>query len=99
MLGRSFGFVETLQSTVVAFVQAPRFFDRKPLLFEAVENGPESADGALQDGCVCDVENESAFFEQASGFAGFFEAFFGEVDVGPPCKSIFFIPSALAVAK
>ena len=93
-----FAFVQALESAVMAFVEAPVFFDGDPDKVEFLEDGPERVEGAFEDGGVGDVEREAFVFEEFTGGFGFGAAFIAEFDVGPAGESVFFIPGAFAVA-
>ena len=97
-LGRCFGFIETLESSIMTLIEAPVFFHRDPELVEFRENAPERVESAFENGNVGDIEAESFFFEEFAGGLGFGATFVAEFDVVPTSEAVFFIPGAFAVA-
>ena len=98
VFGGGFGLVQTLEGAVMAFVEAPVFFDRDSDEVEFLEDGPEGVERALQERGVGDVEREPLFFEKLAGGFGFQAALVAEVDVGPAGEAVFVVPGAFAVA-
>jgi hypothetical protein len=64
-------FVEALKRTVGAFIEVPIANDGNPHQVHLVEDDPERADGALEDGCVGEVEFEALGLEQLPCLGGF----------------------------
>ena len=93
-----FGFIETLECSIMALVEAPVFFHWDPELVEFREDAPERVEGAFENGNVGDIEAEALFFEQFAGSLRFCPAFVAEFDVVPTSKAVFFVPGAFAVA-
>lgn len=56
VLGRRLGLVETRETAVVAFVQAPGAMHGQPHLIDAIQHQPQGPDGTLQHGRVAYVE-------------------------------------------
>ena len=93
-----FGFVQTLQGTVMAFVQAPTVHHGQPSPVHLVEHMPERAGRPLQHTGVRHVELVVFIFQQFASAQGLGDAGRRQVDVGPAGEAVFKIPSGLAVA-
>ena len=99
VFGGCLALVESLQHTVMLFVQPPALFDRDPVLVELVQHAVERFDGAFKVRSIGFVECETLFFQQFAGPVGFGDAFFGQVDVRPAGKAVFPVPGAFSVSE
>ena len=91
------GLVQTLKHSVVLLVEPPGLLYRNPVEIHGVEDVVEGLDGSLEVGCVGHFEGDSGLFEGLSGVEGFLNALLAEVNVGPACEPVLFVPLALAV--
>jgi hypothetical protein len=98
VLGGGFCLVETLQGTVVAFIETVIADHRNPHLIHVIEDGPQGADGALEHGGVSHIELKACFLQQFAGLAGFLAALISEIHVFPAGETVFLVPNALAMA-
>jgi len=91
--------VESLQSAVVALVQAPATFDRGPHAIGGIENKPQRADCALQYRRKGNVRFELFGLQLAPCLNRLQASLIAQIDVVPACKKILDVPSTLAVAN
>mmetsp|Transcript_22109 Transcript_22109/g.46541 ORF Transcript_22109/g.46541 Transcript_22109/m.46541 type:complete len:229 (-) Transcript_22109:62-748(-) len=89
--------VQSLKSSVVAFVELPRLGGGDPHEVGFLEDVPEGADGAFLEGREGDVGDDSGFFDEFSGFDDFFVSFGREGDVYPTREFVFEVPGGFSV--
>src|SRR5947207_1780214 len=99
MPGGCFSLVESLQRSVVPFVQTPARRDGNPHQIEAVQCDPKSPDGALQYRGERDIEDVATIFEKPSGFDRLLPSFFRKVHVGPSGEAVLLVPGALSMSQ
>ena len=91
--------VQSLQRTVVTFVQAPAALHRQPHQVHLVEHDPHGANGAFEDRGKDQVEIVALGLQQPAGFARFVATQIGQVHIHPAGEQIFQIPGALTVTN
>lgn len=91
------GLVETLQRTVVALVELPRFDDGQPLAVHLTEHDVEGVDRALEARGVADVKVETRLFEGVAACRRLFAARVGEFDIGPAGEQVELVPLGFSV--
>lgn len=95
----SFLFIESLKSTVMAFIQFPVFRDRDPHEIRLLQNMPQGSDCTLQERGKRNVCRQSFLLDKLPSFDDFFVALWGERAVIPACELVFQIPSGFTVAN
>ena len=98
LLGR-FRFVQALQTTVVALVQAVVLDHGQPGAVHFVQRVPQGVDGALEHAGVAQVEIPAFGLEQLAGRHGLRHTGGSQVDIGPAGKAVFEVPGGFAVAN
>ena len=74
MFGCSFGFIESLQSSVVSLIKTPGLDDGNVMAFKNFSNVVEGSDSSLKDGGETNVEGKVLVFQQLAGIFGFLNA-------------------------
>ena len=97
VLGSGLSLIESLQCTVVSFVQSPVLVVRNPVQVQLIGNGVISLDGSLKHGGVRDVKLETFLLEHLTSLNGFLDASFRQGHIVPPGEPVFLVPSRLTV--
>ena len=95
----SLGFIQSLQFTIMLFIQAPVFLYRYPVQIHLIENTVQVFHRTLQIGSISLIEIETIFFQCLSGFFSFGNSLFGQIDICPAREAVFSIPCTLSVTK
>ena len=94
-----FSFIESLQRTVMAFVEPPGLDDWKPFAVHALQSDVQRVDSTLQIGCEADIEIESLLLQHPSRLYGLRPSGVGKVHVGPSGEEVLLVPDALPVTE
>src|SRR5687767_14649435 len=92
-----FSLIQTLQCTIVTFVQLPRSVDGQPLPFHFLHDDPHSLDSAAEHRSKDYIKIITTLPEQSPSLMRLFPAKIGKADIRPARESIFEIPRALSV--
>ncbi|MNI70711.1 hypothetical protein D3C73_1265390 [compost metagenome] len=92
-----FGFVQTLQSAVMTFVQLPGFFNRKPRLIQFIQYVPQGVDGTFEHRSVSKIEAVAFLSQQFARRFCFAYAFLGQINIVPTGKAVFVVPLTFTV--
>lgn len=98
-LGERLRLVLALEGAVVALVQPPGAVDRDPVAVRGLQRELGGADGALLEGGVQDIGEQTGVLEQLTAADCLLLALLGEVDVHPTGEQVLRVPFALAVAE
>src|SRR5450830_1466253 len=96
---RRLSFVESLQGSVVAFVEPPAADLRDPHEVHLVEGDPQRANGPLEDRDVRQVEGEPTLLQELACVVCLDDPLLGQINVGPAGKPVLFVPRAFAVPE
>lgn len=99
MLLSSFGFVESLESTIMSLIKPPVFVMLNPIQIKLIWNSIPSFDSSLQDWGVACVEEEASLLKHLTGFNCFLFTVLWERYVMPARKTILHIPCRLTVSN
>ena len=99
ILFSSFRFVQTLQRTVVTFVQFPGFLNGQPCLIQFVQHIPQGMDSAFQHRSVSKVKAVTFLFQQLTCCFCFAYAFLRQIHVVPTGETVFFVPLTFAMTN
>lgn len=83
----------------MALVQTPGAVDRDPVAVRGFQRELGGADGALLEGGVQDIGEQTGVLEQLTAADCLLLALLGEVDVHPTGEQVLRVPFALAVAE
>lgn len=83
-----FDLVESLQGTVVSFVQSPRLNDWNVVAIKLVSGIIECLDSSGQDRCVGNIELESVLLQGFTGFDGLLDTFGCKTEILPFAESL-----------
>mmetsp|Transcript_93990 Transcript_93990/g.196095 ORF Transcript_93990/g.196095 Transcript_93990/m.196095 type:complete len:341 (+) Transcript_93990:137-1159(+) len=99
MLRCSFGLVETLQTSIVAFVETPSVDDWHGEVVGFHQGRPCGSDGTSQHRCENDIELEASVLQHLACLHGLELTLLREVDISPTSEDVLDVPVALAVAE
>src|SRR5450830_576296 len=96
---RRLSLVESLQGSVVTFVEPPAADLRDPHEVHLVEGDPQRANVPLEDRDVRQVEGEPTLLQELACVVRLGDPLLGQVDVGPASKPVLFVPCAFTVPE
>lgn len=83
----------------MAFVEAPRFDNRKPFAIHRFQNQVKGMDGSLEVRRVADVKIESSFRKRTASLCCFFATGISEVNIHPAGEEVQLVPLAFSMAN